>query len=180
MPFRNTPLRYGYVAVTLHWVMAILVIGMLCLGLYMTGLSISLEKLKLYGLHKSFGVLIFMLVIIRLTWRFSSIIPALPFTLATWQKIAAHASHVALYACLLIMPLTGWLMSVTAGIPVSFFGLFLLPAPFATDHQWHEFFRQIHTWCAFGLIGLICIHVAAALQHHFIYKDTILRRMLPW
>jgi cytochrome b561 len=180
MPFRNTPLRYGYVAVTLHWMMALLVIGMLCLGLYMTGLSASLEKLKLYGLHKSFGVLILMLVTIRLAWRFSSIIPALPSTLATWQKIAAHVSHVALYACLFIMPLSGWLMSVTAGIPVSFFGLFLLPAPFAADHPLHVFFLTLHQWCAFVLIGLICIHIGAALQHHFIYKDTILKRMLPW
>jgi cytochrome b561 len=180
MPFRNTPLRYGHIAVTLHWVMALLVIGMLCLGLYMVGLSISLEKLQLYGWHKSFGVLILMLVVVRLAWRFSSIIPKLPPALALWQKFAAHMTHVLLYACLFLMPITGWLMSSAAGVPVSFFGWFMLPVPVPASEQWRLMFLEIHKLIAFGLIGLICIHIGAALQHHFIYKDNILRRILPW
>jgi cytochrome b561 len=180
MQFRNTQARYGWGAVGLHWIMALLVLGMLCVGLYMVRLPVSLEKLQLYGWHKSFGVLIFILVAVRLGWRFSSIIPPLPQTLPTWQKLAAHASHAALYACLFVMPITGWLMSSAAGVPVSFFGLFLLPAPFEPNETLQFIFRWIHVLTAFGLIGLICIHVGAALQHHFIYKDNILRRMLPW
>ena len=179
MLIKNTDARYGYVAITLHWVMAILIIGMLIVGLYMKGLPISLQKLKLYGLHKEFGILILMLVIVRLTWRFNSIIPKLPNNLAFWQKLAAHTSHILLYGFMFALPITGWMMSSTAGLPVSFFGLFTLPALFTNHHELHIIVKLLHKFLAYGLIAVLCVHILAALQHHFIYKDTTLRRMLP-
>ena len=180
MLFKNTNIRYGAIAVLFHWIMAAIVIGMLCLGLFMVRLPVSLEKLSLYGWHKSFGILVLMLVILRLSWRLMSVIPPLPEALHQWQKLAAHASHWALYLCLFLMPLSGWLMSSAAGLPVSFFGWFVLPTLIAPDPSWRVYFLTIHQFTAFGLIGLIGLHTAAALQHHFIEKDNILRRMLPW
>ena len=158
--------------------MALLIFTMLGLGLYMTSLTFSLEKLKLYGWHKELGVLILMLVIFRILWRLSNITPPLPTAMPHWQKLASRAAHLAFYGFLIIMPLTGWLISSAAGLPVSFFGLFVLPTLIPADEHLRLLFSDIHQWLAYTLIATICAHVAAALQHHFINKDDILRRIL--
>jgi cytochrome b561 len=172
--------RYGIVTVFLHWFMAILIIGMLTLGLYMVRLSVSPEKLKLFRWHKEYGVLILTLVSLRLSWRLLNITPLLPANLPRWQQWAAHAAHYLLYLFMFAMPLTGWLMSSASDLPVSFFGLFVLPNLIAPNHDLRLWFANIHEWLAYGFIALICLHALAALQHHFINKDNILRRMLPW
>lgn len=179
MQIKNTTASYGNIAKGLHWLMAILVISMLAVGLYMEGLDLSPQKLLLYGWHKSFGALILILAILRLTWRLSNPTPALPHTLPTLQHIAAHGVHALLYVLLFLMPLTGWLMSSAAGFPVSFFGLFTLPNLIEANKEWRMFFGDAHEILAFSLIALLVAHVGAALLHHFYYKDTILKRMLP-
>lgn len=179
MPITNTSLRFGFVSITFHWVMALLIIGMLCLGFYMTDLPRSMEKLSLIGWHKSFGVLILMLVVLRFLWRFMNITPTYADKTPTWEKLAAHAMHYALYGFMFVMPLTGWLMSSAAGLAVSFFGLFTLPNLVSANPIWKNVFFQIHSTCASILIGLIALHVLAALKHHFWDKDDILRRMFP-
>lgn len=179
MPMINTPSRYGYVNIGLHWVMALLIVGMLILGLYMSDLPVSLEKLSLFGWHKSFGILILMLVIIRILWRFVNITPAYADNIPGWQKLAAHGMHYALYGFMFLMPLTGWLMSSAAGVTVSFFGLFTLPNLVQANPTLQGYLFQVHSTSAFVLIGLICLHVLAALKHHFWDKDDILKRMLP-
>lgn len=151
---------------------------MLGLGLYMTSLHISLEKLKLYGWHKECGILILMLVTLRLIWRLSNITPNFPTEMPHWQKLAARAVHLAFYGFMIVMPITGWLISSAAGLPVSFFGLFVLPTLIPANEHLQALFSEIHTWLAYTLIAAICAHVAAALQHHFINKDDTLRRML--
>ncbi len=176
MQLKNSENHYGIIAISLHWLMAILLIGMLSLGLYMTGLPISLEKLKLYGWHKEYGILALLLLIIRLVWRFTNITPRL--SLPLLEKFAARAVHWAFYGFMIAMPLTGWLISSAAGLPVSFFGLFVLPNLVEPNDHLMKLCGEIHEYLGYGLIATIILHVAAALKHHFINKDDILRRML--
>ncbi|WP_131781058.1 cytochrome b [Legionella gresilensis] len=177
MDIKNTSSHYGLVAIILHWLLAIIVIAMLCVGLYMVSLDTSPEKLRLYGLHKAFGVVVLTLVTLRVLWRFINITPQL--TIPRWERNAALTVHWLLYILLFAMPLTGWLMSSAAGFPVSFFGLFTLPNLIAPNDYWRDFFAQAHELLAYILIALITLHVFAALKHHFYDKDDTIRRMLP-
>lgn len=179
MLLRNSPSRYGLIAMLLHWVMAVLIIGMLIAGLYMVRLPIGLQKLRWYGWHKEFGTFILMLVFLRLGWRLSNAAPVLPTTLAWIKRVTAHLVHYALYGLMIVMPLSGWMMSSAAGLPVSFFGLFVLPDIIAPDKNVQALLKVVHEWLGYGLIAVICLHASAALQHHFYHKDDILRRMLP-
>lgn len=179
MQLKNTDQRYGAIAILLHWLMAVLIIGMLILGLLMVRLPISLQKLKWYGWHKEYGLLVLLLASVRLGWRFGNVVPMLPAHISGLQKLAAHGAHYILYILMFAMPLTGWMMSSAAGLPVSFFGLFVLPDLMAPNHDLMELLEEVHEWLGYGLIAVICAHAGAALQHHFYHKDDILRRMLP-
>lgn len=176
MPIKNSEQAYGTVAKSLHWIIAIIMIGMLCLGLYMTRLPLSLEQVKLIGWHKEIGVIVLALAFIRIAWRLLNVTPLL--SLPWLEKFAARAIHWAFYGFMFALPITGWLMSSAAGFPVSFFGLFTLPDLIAPNETLRHLLAETHKWLAYGLIATICLHVAAALKHHFIDKDDILRRML--
>lgn len=176
MQLKNSTTHYGVVAILLHWIIAIIIIGLLAFGLYMVALPIGLEKLKLYGWHKEYGILILFLVILRLWWRYINITPIL--TLPLLEKIAARSVHWAFYIFMFAMPITGWLITSAAGLPVSFFGLFVLPNIAPADPDLMKLFQEIHEWLGYALIALIILHATAALKHHFINKDDILRRML--
>ncbi len=177
--FKNTSLRYGVVAMLFHWIMAILIIGMLALGLYMSDLPKGLLKLKYYGWHKEIGLTILGLVTLRVVWWIYNVRPILSDTMPAWQRFAARTVHFALYICMFAMPLTGWLMSSAAGVSVSFFGLFVMPDLISPDVSARILFKILHQWIAYGFIAAICGHTLAALHHHFIVKDDILKRMLP-
>ena len=142
----------------------------------MTDLPNGLQKLKLYGWHKAFGILVLGLALLRIIWRLSNKTPNL--AIPKLELIAARLAHVGLYALMLAMPLSGWLMSSAAGLPPSFFGLFTLPSLVAPSDELRHVFGFMHQWFAYGLIALIAVHTLAALKHHFIDKDDILRRML--
>ena len=176
MQIMNSENRFGFMAIFLHWIMAILIIGLLALGLYMVALPISYEKLKLYGWHKEYGLLALALVIFRLSWRLMNLLPSLP--LPFWEKFAARTVHWTFYIFMFAMPVTGWLITSSAGLPASFFGLFVLPDLISPNDEWRVFFEAVHKWLGYGLIVLIILHASAALKHHFINKDDILRRML--
>ena len=176
MLFKNTETSYGGVAIILHWVMAILIIGLIMLGIYMVGLPISYQKLKLYGWHKEYGFLALALVVIRLWWRLINMTPQL--ALPIFEKIAARTVHWLFYFCMFAMPLTGWMITSAAGLPASFFGLFVLPNLILPNEETRLLFQLIHQWLGYALLGLIFLHTSAALKHHFINKDDILRRML--
>jgi len=158
--------------------MAVLIVTMLCLGLYMTSLILSPQKLTLYGWHKELGVSVLMLAVLRAAWRLMRVIPAFPSSMPQWEKLAAHASHLALYGFMFMLPITGWLMSSAAGFPISFFGLFTLPTIIHSNKYLQSFFKTTHEYLAYALIALLCLHVLAALKHHFIDKDEILKRIL--
>lgn len=175
MQIKNSKNQFGLIAILFHWIMAILVIGMLCLGLYMTSLPAGAEKSGLYGWHKAFGVLILMLVVLRILWRVSNITPQLAIPLL--EKMIARTVHWALYGFMMAMPITGWLLSSAAGHPPSFFGVFVLPGLMTPNPDLVPFLGNLHKWIAYGLITTIVLHTLAALKHHFIDKDNILRRM---
>ncbi len=181
-PIANREDRYGVVAILFHWFMALLVIGLAGLGLYMVALpdaGFTTKKVTLVLCHKEFGLLVLALLATRLAWRVAQTLPRLVEDLPDWQNIAAQFVHLSFYALLFALPVTGWLMSSAAGIPVSLFGLFLLPDFVHRDADLFQRYVAIHKWLAYLLLLLIFVHAGAALRHHFILKDDTLRRMLP-
>lgn len=157
--------------------MALLIIGLLAIGLYMSDLPASAAKFKLYDLHKATGILVLMLAVARLGWRFSNSSPSLEH-IAVWEARIATTLQWVFYALMIAMPLTGWFMSSASNHPVHFFGLAVLPDLIATNKNAADFFHTLHVIIGYSLIVLIVLHTSAALKHHFINKDDILKRML--
>lgn len=181
-PLENREDRYGAIAILFHWSMALLIIGLAALGLYMVTLpdvGFNTKKVTLVLYHKEFGLLVLVLLATRLAWRVTQILPQLVAQLSDWQKIAARFVHLSFYALLFALPMTGCLMSSAAGIPVSFFGLFMLPDYVQRDEDLFQRYVTIHQWLGYVLIFFIFVHAGAALRHHFVFKDDTLRRMLP-
>ena len=180
MGYRNTKNLYGSVAKTFHWLTFILIVGMLSVGYYMAGMDNSPDKFALYGTHKSIGVVVLLVVVLRLLWRSKNSPPELPLTLARLQRLAAQVTHLMLYLLMIAMPLSGWLMSSAAGFPVSVFGWFTLPDLVSSDRELFATFSNAHETIALLMIAFVLLHVAAALLHHFYYGDNVLKRMLPY
>jgi len=178
MTLRNSLTGYGAVARGLHWSMAILIIGLIGLGLYMTSQPDGDPKWELYDLHKSFGVLAFFLLLARIVWRQLSPAPALPASMSAQERFAAHAGHGLLYAAMLMLPITGYLDSAFGGYHINVFGLFEVPMLLEKNKMLFELTVTAHQWIGYGLGGLILIHAGAALKHHFVNKDGVLLRML--
>ena|SRR3990167_2798793 len=176
MIFRNTQNHFGMITILLHWLMAILLIGLLALGIYMVYLPISLQKLKMYGWHKEYGLLALALAMVRIVWRWINLNPQL--SLPLLEKFAARSVHYAFYLFMFAMPITGWLITSAAGLPASFFGLFVLPSLVSPNEEWLILFQVIHKWVGYLFIVTIILHASAALKHHFINKDDILKRMI--
>lgn len=176
MQLKNSQTKFGLIAILFHWVMAIFIIALLILGLYMVALPISFEKLKLYGWHKEYGMLVLLLVVLRSIWRVANMIPEL--ALPWYEVFAARAVHYAFYVFMFAMPITGWLITSAAGLPVSFFGWFVFPNLITPNPDSLKLFELIHEWLGYALIVTILLHTSAALKHHFINKDDILKRML--
>ncbi|MBS1159273.1 MAG: cytochrome [Proteobacteria bacterium] len=171
--------HYTATAKSLHWLMAILFFGLLGLGFYMSGLPLSPEKLKLYSWHKWAGVSAFLLVWLRLLWRVTHRPPALPESMPKLLQLAAHAGHLALYGLMIVIPLSGWLMSSAKGFQTVWFGILPIPDLLAKDKELGNLLLTVHQSLNLLFIAVIAGHVGAALKHHFIDKDDILARMLP-
>jgi cytochrome b561 len=179
MQLRNDERRYGVVAQGFHWLIAALVLATVVVALYMTGLPLGPQKVKVYNLHKSIGVTILVLTILRLLWRLVSPAPALLAGMSWWERTAARLSHLALYGILLVQPVVGIVHSWSASFPVVVFGLFTLPSLTAPDPELKKLLEALHGAIGWGFIALISLHAAAALRHHLLLKDEVLRRMLP-
>jgi cytochrome b561 len=171
--------RYTRTAIVLHWLMAILILGTFCVGVYMHDLPLSPAKLKIYAWHKWAGVTVFLLALARLAWRAGHRPPALPATMSFGQRVAAHAGHLALYLLMLAVPLSGWLMSSAKGFQTVYFGLLPIPDLLTKDTTLGARLTDIHEALNFLLMALVAGHVAAALKHRFIDRDGILERMSP-
>ena len=178
MQFRNTKDRYGVVTKTFHWVIAIDFICVMLAGIYLAELADKTTELHYFPYHKEFGMLVLFLVVPRLLWRLYSPTPDYVASLKTWEKRTAGVIHPLLYFCMIFMPLSGWIFSSAAGRPVDFFG-YKLP-DIASDKALGKFFHEAHQVVGWALLGIVGLHVAGALKHHFFDKDITLKRMLPF
>ena len=180
MPIRNTTARWGSLAQLFHWVIVALIITQFTLATLSASLPLGMAKLAMLARHKSVGITILGLAVLRLAWRWMNPAPALPDTLKPYERMLAHVSHFALYALLFLMPLTGWAMSSARKYPVSWFSLVQLPDFVAPNRALYDILHTTHAVLAWTLVGVAVLHAAAAFKHHFVLKDDVLRRMLPF
>lgn len=172
--------KYNDLMRSVHWLMAIGLVVALAAGLYMVSINgITPLKLKLYNWHKWLGVTLFMLLIVRAVVRFLSQIPAYPAHWSKQQIVLVKLGHSALYACMLLVPVFGYLFSLAAGFPVVWFGVVELPTLIEKNAELKETFRLLHEVFGKLLMVLIIGHVTMALKHHFVDKDKVLGRMRP-
>lgn len=182
---RNTRTGYGAIAIAFHWTMAALIATLFVLGLVMTGLpQTDPFTFGLYQLHKSLGMTFLALALARLLWRAINPSPALPATMPRLERLAAHLGHAGLYALMLAIPLSGWLMVSASpwGIPTIVFGALPvphLPVPGAlgSKAEAEAVLKTAHELLGWAMLALVALHAAAALKHHFIARDAVLRRM---
>ena len=168
----NGVARYDRVQVILHWLIAAIILFMIALGLYMVELPKQSElpageesvRAFYFLLHKSMGITVAILIILRVGWRLTHKAPPLPDTVSKWQQKAAGAVHVLLYAVMIAMPLSGFMQSIFSKYDTKFWGI-VLPRMAEADNAMRENFNQVHECLAFLLIGLIVIHLAAAIKH---------------
>jgi cytochrome b561 len=179
MQLRNDEQRYGAFAQSLHWLIAGLVVALVALGWIMEDLPLGPDKIKVFNLHKSIGVTVLALMLLRLAWRLVSPPPPLPSSMGGLERLAAKLSHWALYLLLFTQPIIGLLHSGAANFPVVVFGFFSLPALGSPDEALKRQLEGLHGLVAWAILALVALHVAAALRHHLLLKDGVLRRMLP-
>lgn len=172
--------RFGALAKTLHWLTFLLLLGSFGIGLTMVELELGPRKLQAYSWHKWVGVTVFLVSVLRLGWRCVDPPPPLPVAMPAWQKRGARLSHAGLYLVLLIMPITGWVTSSALGLTTVYLGLVELPNLVAPDRALREPLILLHNVLAVTLAILIAVHAGAALYHHFVLKDNVARRMLPF
>jgi cytochrome b561 len=186
-------IRYTSTAIALHWLVALLIFAGFGLGITMTEMSFGPQKLKFYSWHKWIGITVFALVAVRLVWRLMHTPPAYPPSMPAWQQTVAHASHWLMYVLFFLIPLSGWLFSSAKGFQTVYLGVLPLPDLLsketgeiilsATDPEnpftVAELIRLFHKGMNLTLLGLVIAHVGAALKHHFIDRDDILKRMMP-
>jgi cytochrome b561 len=172
----TSPARYTPVAIVLHWLLALAIIGAFCMGVYMSDLPFSPTRLKLYNWHKWAGVTILALSALRLLWRLAHR-PPVPAPMPAWQARVASGVHLLLYIAFFAVPLTGWAMSSAKGYPIVWFGVLPLPDFVPKDHDLGELLEEVHAALAWGLAVLVLAHIGGALKHHFIDRDGLLKRM---
>ena len=175
--------RYTLTAIALHWVLAVAILTAFFVGLYVEGPPFSPAKLKLINWHKWAGVTILFLSVLRLLWRLTHRPPALPARIDAampgWQRAAYHGTHHLMYLLFFAVPLLGWAYSSAKGFPIVWFGVLPLPDLVAPNPELAEAIKPLHGLAAWGLIGLVALHVGAALKHQFIDRDGLLTRMRP-
>ena len=176
MAMRNTETRWGWPSKLLHWLTAILILIQIPLGYYAEELKLSPLKLDLFVWHKSIGILILLLAIERLLWRMIGTIPKALDT-SVLQRRLAQLAHVTLYGLMIALPISGWITTSAANIPTKLFWLIELPAITGPDEALKSMAAEVHEICVTLLIIILVVHIGAALRHHFILRDSILKRM---
>ncbi len=177
---KNTTEFYGSVSKFFHWIIALFVVIMLLVGLSFSFIDSKPAMSVLMKIHKSLGLTILLLMILRLIWRLFNVRPKLPSHLPYWQQRCAAWNHFLLYLTVILMTLSGWMMSTAGGHPTSFWWLFDINMPWvAKSKPLSHFAGDVHLWLAWIITALLVIHVLAAIQHHYIHKNNILKRILP-
>lgn len=175
----NSDSSWGAPAKLFHWLVAALIFTQFGLGWLAASWRLSPTKLNLFVWHKSTGMVILALVLVRLLWRLANPTPALPADTPAWERAAARVSHALLYVVMIAMPLTGWINNSAAGIPFRIFRQIPLPALVAPDKHMAELAALAHFSLFLAFAALLVLHIGAALRHHFVKRNNVLTRMLP-
>ena len=179
MKLRSEPRRWGTLMQLFHWVMALAIIGNGLFGLLMDVARSPMQKLNWLAVHKSIGLTVLALLLLRLLWRLSERTP-LDEPAPRWQQRAAHAMHAMLYVMMAAIPLTGWWFNSLAGKPLQWFKQFNVPALADKDIVQSHLAHAVHEYLFWLLLLLLSMHVGAALKHHWRDRDNVLLRMLPF
>lgn len=169
---------YGALLVSLHWLVAALIVLVFALGWWMGDMPKGPDKAQIMGWHQTVGISVLVLAIVRLVWRRLHGVPEMP--LATPIDKLAVLVQIALYLLMLAIPVFGYLTSSFGGHAVVVFGSLTIPGITAVNHDVHETMGDLHQALAYGLLGLVALHVAGALKHQLILRDGVLARMAPW
>jgi cytochrome b561 len=168
--------RYGTPAIILHWILAVLIACMVGVGWYMMEIEDQPGSGKYFDLHKSVGIIVFALVLLRIVWRLGRRPAPLPASVPGWEARLASIAQRTLYACMFLMPILGFIGASYSKEGVAFFGM-KFPSWLAPDHDAAELFFSLHGALAWVLVGLVGLHVAGAFKHLFVDKDGVFRRM---
>jgi cytochrome b561 len=179
MPSQSSPARYSAVAQTFHWIIAALIVTQFVLASLESDLPIGVHKLALLARHKSVGMTVLMLAILRLLWRLRNPPPELPAGMTRTERMLARATHFAFYVLLFAMPITGWMMSSAKNYSVSWFGVFTWPNLIGKSEPAFNLLHSTHEILSDILFAIAVLHILAAIKHHFWNKDDVLLRMLP-
>lgn len=173
----NSKESYGWINILFHWIVALMVLGMYPLGLYIVSLGYYHPGYRIYpNWHRSLGIILAMIVLARLAWRILNPSPR-SLSQASWEKWAAHGTHIMLYLLLITVLASGYFISTADGRSIQVFDWFQVPASPWFRRQ-EELAGTIHFYAATAMMGLVALHFLAALKHHFITKDSTLKRML--
>ena len=172
--------RYTRTAIALHWVVALGVLAQIGFGWYLQEIPRGVPERTVYvNFHKSTGMILGLLILLRVAWRLTHKPPPLPASIPAWQQRAARASHALLYTCMIVMPLAGYTASNFSRFGVNFFNAVMLPPWGANERSVYAFFNGLHVWTSYLFVALIALHILAALRHLFIDRDAVFQRMWP-
>ena len=177
MALRNTRLEYGLVAKWLHWIVALGILALVFLGLLQSDMDSGPQRTAIRELHGSIALLVFALTVLRLIWRWMNEAPAHPAGIPAWQRASAAFVHAAIYVAVFVQLVSGALAVATGGKAITFFGLFSIALPVAKNHDIHEFWVEVHEAGWIAIAALVAVHVLAALYHHFLLGNDVLKRM---
>jgi cytochrome b561 len=179
MPLKSSETRWGSVTQAIHWLMAVAIIGNGILGLIMDEMPRGMTKLNTFAIHKSIGLTVLALLILRVSWRFFERKPR-DEPMPRWQRLAAHATHAVLYLLMLAIPLSGWIYNSAHGYPLQWFKWFNLPALVEKNQALSDIAGETHEILFWVIVVVLVAHVGGALVHHWFERDNTLLRMLPF
>ena len=177
---RNTKTAWGWLSIALHWIGAIAIFVLLVHGWWMTHMVPRPERLANYAWHAALGYDLFLLVVLRLIWRWLNPVPAQPAESKPWETLAAHAGHIGLYVLIFAVTLTGWIVATTARTPMTkdLLGVPLPALVTGIERSTRNLVEETHLVLAYTLAVLVAVHVVGALRHHFIKRNDVFRRMI--
>ncbi|CAN5272073.1 cytochrome b [soil metagenome] len=176
---KNTQTNYGSVAKFFHWLIFIVVVWQFIVGFFVEDMEKLLRVSSLFPLHKLIGLATLLIIALRLLWLVYNPKPILPAAGKNWERFLAHATHALLYVSIIVMSLSGWMMSTAAGKAPKL-GSYTLPMPgVSISKTLSTQAGDVHLIAAWVLLAFVSLHILAALKHHFINKDNVLKRMLP-
>ncbi len=177
---RNSQNAWGWPAITMHWVVAALILATFGLGLWMGEVPARADRPFYYAIHASLGITLLVILVVRIAWALLNSTPAAPHGTPPWQQSAARLAHLGLYALTLAAVLFGWALAGVQETPIvpMAFGVMPMPSPLPLTHAAEDFLEEAHELAAYALIALAGVHMLAALWHHYIMRDDTLRRMI--